>query len=428
MESIFRFIKKIIPRPIFSFFQPFYHHALAFVGACVYRFPSRHIKVFAVTGTKGKSTTVEIVNAIFEEAGWKTAVAGTVRFKIGDISEPNLYKMTIPGRFFVQHFIRRAVDAQCDAVILEMTSEGAKQFRHSFIEFDGLIFTNLAPEHIESHGGYEKYRDAKLSIARAVSKSSKLKKLIVSNTDDKEGSLFLQFSGIEAIGYSKKDGDPISLSDTGSLFTFKSETIHSPLRGIFNVYNMIGSATLAFSCGVNAGTIKSALEKLKGVRGRVESITLPTAHPNVHKQTFEVIVDYAHTPDSLQKLYEAFPHNRKICILGNTGGGRDKWKRPAMGAIAETFCDEIILTNEDPYDENPDAIISDIAEGIKIKKALIILDRRLAIATAISHAQQHDAILISGKGTDPYIMEANGKKTPWDDAVVVREELEKRFH
>lgn len=143
-------------------------------------------------------------------------------------------------------------------------------------------------------------------------------------------------------------------------------------------------------------------------------------------QDFDVIVDYAHTTDSLEKVYEVFQDSRKICVLGGTGGGRDSWKRPAMGAIASAHCDEIILTNEDPYDEDPEKIVSEILAGIEGGQAEVIMDRRLAIATALKKAEIGDAVIITGKGTDPYIMEASGRKTSWDDATVAREELAKQ--
>jgi UDP-N-acetylmuramoyl-L-alanyl-D-glutamate--2,6-diaminopimelate ligase len=175
MEHFLRLAKKILPKRLFSMIQPGYHYILALLGAIIYRFPSRHIKVIAVTGTKGKSTVVELTNAILEEAGFKTAVLGTIRFKVGDQSRPNLYKMTTPGRFFVQKFLRQSVTEKCEYAVLEMTSEAARQFRHKFIEFNALIFTNLSPEHIESHGSYEKYVAAKLSIGKALEQSSKKK-------------------------------------------------------------------------------------------------------------------------------------------------------------------------------------------------------------------------------------------------------------
>jgi UDP-N-acetylmuramoyl-L-alanyl-D-glutamate--2,6-diaminopimelate ligase len=163
--------------------------------------------------------------------------------------------------------------------------------------------------------------------------------------------------------------------------------------------------------------IKSAIEKFSEIKGRVERIK--------EGQDFDVVVDYAHTPDSLRALYKAFENHKKICVLGNTGGGRDTWKRDEMAKIAADMCDEIILTNEDPYDDDPQKIVSDMASAIPEAKPIVIMDRREAIAKAISLARSGDSVLITGKGTDPYIMGQNGSKIPWSDAQVVREELRK---
>jgi UDP-N-acetylmuramoyl-L-alanyl-D-glutamate--2,6-diaminopimelate ligase len=440
--------KKLIPRKLFAALQPIYHYKLALAGALIYRFPSRKIKVIGVTGTKGKSSVVEILAAILEEAGYKAASASTVRFKIGNRSRPNLFKMTMPGRFFTQKFLRQAVDAKCDFAILEITSEGARQYRHKFINLDALIFTNLAPEHIESHGGYEKYREAKLKIARALSKSTKNPKFIIANTDDKEAEKFFEAAGCRAevrpetgltcfkVPYSLKDAGPYRLSDDGIEFNFDGQKIVSPLRGKFNIYNTLAAATATRAFGIPPEKIKLAVEKLKEIPGRAQSVK--------NDLGFDIVVDYAHTPDSLRALYETFPNKRRVCVLGNTGGGRDTWKRPAMGKVAEDFCDKIILTNEDPYDENPRKIVEEMAAAIRPEKLTIEMDRRKAISLAIKKAkemlgalnppagglgsrnQNKVAVLISGKGTDPYIMEANGKKTPWDDKRVVEEELRKQ--
>src|SRR3989344_2462524 len=170
------FIKKLIPKKLFEALSPIYHYKLALLGAILYGFPSKKIKVIGVTGTKGKSSIVEILSAILEEAGYKVASAGTVRFKIGKEIRRNLFKMTMPGRFFVQKFLREAVSKKCDHAIIEMTSEGAKQYRHKFVYLDALIFSNIAPEHIESHGSFENYLEAKLSLAKALSPSPKKEK------------------------------------------------------------------------------------------------------------------------------------------------------------------------------------------------------------------------------------------------------------
>lgn len=424
MDNVLRKIKKLIPTKFFQFCQPVYHYTLSLLGALIYRFPSKKIKVVAVTGTKGKTSTVEFVNAILEEAGFITALAGTLRFKIRDDSKPNMYKMTMPGRFFIQKFLRQAVNAKCDYVILEISSEAAKQYRHKFIDLDALIFTNLAPEHIESHGSYDKYLEAKLKIAEALEKSPKKNKIIVANIDDKEGHKFLSIKVEKKAPYSLKDGEPMVCHNEGIDFTCENVKIYSKLIGQFNVYNMLSAVAYARALGISMDSVKAGLEKVTEIKGRAQKI------PN--KLGIEILVDYAHTPDSLKALYTAFPNKKKICVLGNCGGGRDKWKRKEMAEMADKYCDQIILTDEDPYDDDPMEIVQSMAKEIKNKKPKIIIDRREAIAESIRLAKlaQDDqnvkaTILITGKGTDPYIMRKNGKKEPWSDALVTEEEIKK---
>jgi UDP-N-acetylmuramoyl-L-alanyl-D-glutamate--2,6-diaminopimelate ligase len=415
INSILHKIKKLIPKRLFTVLQPTYHYLLSLLGAILYRFPGRKVFIIGITGTKGKTSTAEIINAILEEARFKTALAGTLRFKIGENSEDNNYKMTMPGRFFIQRFLRKAVKAKCDYVILEMTSEGVKQFRHKFIGLNSLVFTNLSPEHIESHGSYEKYLAAKLQIAKSLEQSKKKRKVIVVNTDDKEGSKFLKTDVDEKITYSLKDAEPFSLKKEGCSLTVDKIKIDSFLSGQFNVYNILAAIAFVKSQSIGIQTIKTAIENFKGIRGRVERIN--------EGQDFTVIVDYAHTADSLEKLYETFQNSKRICVLGGTGGGRDQWKRKEMGLIASKHCSNIILTNEDPYDENPKKIVEDIADGIKKPIYEIIMDRREAIQKALKLASTGDTVLITGKGTDSYIMGPNNTKLEWDDAQITREEL-----
>jgi len=417
VEKILNFVKRLIPRKLFKKIQPVYHYLLALLSALIYRFPSRHIKVVVVTGTKGKTSTAEIINAILEEAGYKTALAGTLRFKVGDQEERNLFKMTMPGRFFVQNFLRRAVNAKCEWAVLEMTSEAAKVFRHKFISLNSLVFTNLSPEHIESHGSFENYKNAKLSLARALASSPKRPRILVVNADDPHAKDFLACDADIKKTYSIKDAEPYKIEKNKTVFSFNGTPLEAHLYGIFNVSNMLAGISFARALGISNDIIRHALGKFKGIRGRVERVNAG--------QDFDVIVDYAHTVDSLEKVYGVFKGTRKICILGGTGGGRDSGKRPAMGRVASLHCDKIILTDEDPYDEDPKKIVSDILAGIEKGKAEIIMDRRQAIAKGIKYAQKGDAVIITGKGTDPYIMQANGNKTPWDDADVAREELVK---
>ncbi len=414
MEKILKKIKKLIPKKLFETLQPIYHYQMALLGAILYRFPSRQIKVVGVTGTKGKTSTVEFVNAILEEAGFVTALAGTLRFKIRNNSKPNMFKMTMPGRFFIQSFLRQAVKAKCDYAVIEISSEAAKQYRHKFIALDALIFTNLAPEHIEAHGSYEKYLQAKLSIAHALEKSSKKNRIVAANIDDKEGHKFLNIEVEKKAPYSLKDGSPIICHNEGVKFICENTEINSSLVGEFNVYNMLGAIAYARTLGISMESIKNGLEKLTEIKGRAQKIK--------NDLNLEIIVDYAHTPDSLKALYKTFSQ-RKICVLGSCGGGRDKWKRKEMAQIAEKYCDEIVLTDEDPYDDDPREIIEDLAKEIINKIPTVIVDRREAINEALRLAKEGDAVLITGKGTDPYIMRANGAKEPWSDAKVVEEEL-----
>ena len=415
MEKILRIIEKITPKKLYTFLQPGYHLALASIGTARYLKPSRKIYVIGVTGTKGKSSTVEFVNAVLEASGKKTAILSTIRFKVGDESRANNYKMTMPGRFFTQKFLHDAVKAGCEYAIIEMTSEGARFYRHIGVDLDALIFTNLSPEHIESHGSFEKYKAAKLRLVKHLAKSKKPHRISIANIDGAHGYSFLIHTVDKNISYSLKDVEIISQTDKESVITYKNNSITVPLPGKFNIANALAALKLAEELGISADVAKQGIESLKKIRGRVERVECG--------QDFTVIVDYAHTDDSLRKLYEAFPHSRKIAVLGSTGGGRDTWKRPVLGKIADEMCDEIIITNEDPYDEDPLKIMTDVARGVTVHTPSLILSRREAIAHALSLAKAGDTVLITGKGTDPYIMGSNGTKEKWDDVSVACEEL-----
>lgn len=417
METFFRLIKLVIPKPLLKIIRPPYHFLLAVIGVVRYKFPSRKIYIIGVTGTKGKTSTIELINAMLEEAGLNTALANTIRFKIGDEEERNLFKMTMPGRFFMQKFLRDAVDACCSHAIIEMTSEGVKQFRHKFIDLDALVFTNISPEHIESHGTFQNYVATKLKLKTALEQSSKDKKTIVANMDDEFGERFLEARVENKVPYSLQSAEPYNTRIDGVALTFRDVYISSPLRGLFSIYNIIAAASFAQTRGIKIEQIKRAVENCMTIPGRVEHI--------FEGQDFAVVVDYAHTPDSLQKVYETFPGRYLVCVLGNTGGGRDAWKRPDMGRIADEHCAEIILTDEDPYDEDPVQIIADMKKGFKRHRPTVIQDRRLAIRAALEKAKKNNVVLITGKGTDPYIMRARGKKEVWSDANVVREELKR---
>lgn len=415
MGRLKRFIESLLPQSLYRALLRPYHLLISVVSAARYGFPARKLVVVLVTGTKGKSSVTEMLFHTLHQHGMRAAVAGTIRFAIGDETRPNLYKMTMPGRGFIQKFLAEAVTKGATHAIIEVTSEATLQYRHLFLFPNALVFTNLQKEHIESHGSFEKYAEAKLSIAKELLASNKRPRAIIANADNEHSAPYLALTVEEVLPFSYTDARDVILSPGAVSFTVDGVPFSMHLPGSFSIMNALAVAYAARFLSVPLTSTAEALATLDRIPGRTERID--------EGQNFHVVVDYAHTPDSLSALYAAYP-GRKICVLGNTGGGRDTWKRPEMGRIADEECAEVILTNEDPYDEDPRVIVDAMASGMK-RTPRIIMDRREAIREALSLAQSGDAVLITGKGTDPYIMEAGGKKLPWSDAMVAREELKR---
>ncbi len=418
-------LKKVVPNKIINF----YHYVLAITGAFLYGFPSRKMTVVGITGTSGKTTVADMIDIILNEFGYKSALLSSIKFKIGEKEEENMLKVTMPGRMRIQKFLKQAKKEKVEYAILEVTSEGIKQHRQKLIDFDVAILTNLSPEHIESHGGFGKYRQAKAKFFKET------KNLHIINFDDENRDYFLNISSKEKICYGieieeekKKifqdqkikfiEAKDLKLSSQGIDFKVNNFSFHLNLFGRFNVYNALAAISFAISQDIPLEVIKKALEKIKGVPGRMEIVA---------KEPITVVVDYAHTPVALENVYrtiKGFSPTKMICVLGSCGGGRDKWKRPVLGKLAIKYCDEVIITNEDPYDEDPMEIINQVGEGAG-EKAKKILDRRQAINKAIKLAKKGDVVVITGKGSEPWLCVRNGKKVPWDDRQIAREELEK---
>lgn len=437
LENFLRIGRRLIPGRLFSSLQPFYHWFFGAVGAFWYGHPSRSMTVIGITGTNGKSTVVNLIDAILSESGIKTASVSSIRFKIGEHEWPNELKMTMPGRFALQKFLAQAKKEGTTHAIIEVTSEGIRQFRHKNIKWDILVFTNITPEHIESHGGFGAYRAAKLKLFQTPHKWS------VINMDDANAGLFFENSvALEKTGYGIKSftanrenkfqlgvGRIIEASDVKMdaqhiAFAVEKEKFILPLTGEFNIYNALAALGAARALHISADKIKQAFANFKTVPGRMEFIK--------ERQSFRVVVDYAHTPDALEKVYktlkETVPSSvarsaKMICVLGSAGGGRDKWKRNKFGRIAAQNCDTVILTNEDPYDEDPRKIIDEIEDGFlqalsifgKAANLHKILDRSDAIKKAIFFASAGDTVIITGKGSESVIMGPKGGRMPWDD-------------
>lgn len=406
-------MERLLPARTYRALVKPYHFFIAFVSALLCGFPARKLTVIAVTGTKGKSSVTQMLFTVLKHAGYDAAVAGTISFEIKDEAKPNLYKMTMPGRGFIQRFLKEALEKGATHAVLEVTSEATLQYRHLFLDLNALVFTNLQKEHIESHGSFEKYAAAKLNIGKALVRSSKRPRAIIANTDNVHSAPYMKLAVEQHLPFSYEEASDVELGQGVASYTYKGVRFSLHLPGSFSIMNALAVTKAAEFLGVPLPTIASALRNLERIPGRTERIE--------GGQSFITVVDYAHTPDSLAALYSAYP-GRKICVLGNTGGGRDSWKRPEMGRIADEACAEVILTDEDPYDEDPLQIVEAMAAGMK-REPRIVMNRREAIRTALTLAQEGDAVLVTGKGTDPYIMRAHGEKESWSDAQVVREEL-----
>lgn len=423
-----RFIASKIPGLL-----SFYHYLLAFLGALRYGFPSRKMVVIGVTGTKGKTTTCNIIAELLEHAGHKTGMATTVNFRIGGREWINTTKQTMLGRFGLQKILKEMADEGCEYAVVETSSEGILQYRHRFVDYDVVVFTNISPEHIDRHGSFDNYRSAKVRLFEQVSK--KPDGMGVYNLDDPNAKYFTDIPMSAQYGfYMKNQNFPdslrslkienVALTEKGTEFVLAGERYEMPLLGEFNVYNAAAAICVAVSRLVPLEKIKSALKKIRPTPGRLEVIDAP--------RNIKVIVDYAHEPASLEAVYGAaklFKPKHIIGILGSQGGGRDKWKRAAMGQIAASHCDTLILTNEDPYDESPALIVNDVEKGTweeqKKKKleVLKILDRRRAIQKTIEIAKPGDVVVITGKGGEVWMCIEEGKKIPWNDRAIVEESI-----
>ncbi|MCC7197430.1 UDP-N-acetylmuramoyl-L-alanyl-D-glutamate--2,6-diaminopimelate ligase [Candidatus Peregrinibacteria bacterium] len=406
----------------------FYHKMMAVFASIYYRFPSRYLTVVGVTGTKGKTTTTNLIASVLQEAGYKVGMTSTILFQIGDLKWTNTTKQTTLGPFFLQKMLRQMVNERCTHAVIEVSSHSLLQNRVWGVNFDMAVFTNIGEDHLDYHGGFDNYLRAKGLLFSKLNRSqrkSRIPKISILNKDDSNFNFFDQFLADKKYTYGMNSGTcfatDLEVLPTGSNFVLHipndQVAVNLKLPGAFNVYNAVAAATVGLANNVNVSVLKSALEKSSAIPGRFESIDCG--------QKFHVIVDYAHTTESLENLlslYKGLTKGKLYLVFGATGGGRDKGKRPKMGAAADKYADMIIVTDDDPYSENEWDIVEDISAGIKRKEGegfWKIPHREEAIKMALSLAQPGDTVLIAGKGAEEIQM-IHGKAIPWDDRSAVR--------
>ncbi|MCS7231503.1 MAG: UDP-N-acetylmuramoyl-L-alanyl-D-glutamate--2,6-diaminopimelate ligase [Elusimicrobiota bacterium] len=417
--------------------------ALAKLSANFYDHPSKKLLMIGVTGTNGKTTITFLLESIFQTAGFKTGVIGTINYRYNNkiIQASN----TTPFSSDLQELLYNMVQEKVEVVIMEVSSHSLVQARVKECEFDVAIFSNLSPEHLDYHHNMEEYFKAKSILFKEISPNKKSifsnsnlgRKVCIINYDDEWGRKLIELCSIkDIILYSKnskyKNGNRIVASNIRYNANFtefeilynleKKVKICSSLIGEFNIYNILASFSAAYSQNLNVDKIVEGIEKLEGIPGRLEKIPTPL--------NFNVIIDYAHTPDALQNVIltlKKLPHRRLIVVFG-CGGDRDRNKRPIMGAIATQLADYVIVTSDNPRNEDPQRIILDIEVGIKkIGKTNyeIVPDRKQAIFKALSIAGNNDIVLLAGKGHENYQI-IGSEKIPFDEREIVKEFFENK--
>lgn len=424
-----------------------YHRILAEAAAFVYGYPSRRMAVIGVTGTKGKTTTSVLIARILEGAGHTVGLASTALIKVGKREELNPYKMTMPGRFKLQKLLKEMVEAGCTHAVVETSSEGILQHRHRGIAYDVAVITNLTPEHVEAHGGFAAYRDAKRELFRAV--SARPPKAVGGKVVPRSAVVNACFADAPAFWDQPMDrltvfsvaGDAACLvppaaarrliaerpvtETAGVSFQVGGTRVSLAMPGAASLQNALAAVAAADAVGVPLATAAAGLTAVTGVPGRFERV--------VAGQPFAAVVDYAHEPESFRRLFEALgrPGGRIIHVFGATGGGRDSARRPVMGELSAAHADVVIVTTDDPYDDDPQELNRQVLAGVRGKTpgetVYDIVDRRAAIAKAVELARPDDLVLVTGKGAEQAMALAGGTRMPWDDRTVLREEIAKRY-
>lgn len=418
MFSLKRIISQLLPQAIKNYS---YHWPLAIVANVAFGFPSRGMTIIGVTGTNGKTTTTKLIAVVLSESGQKTAYASTIEYGIGEKQWVNASKFTTSSAWQLQKFLSDAKRVGCTYVVLETSSHALDQRRVWGISYAIAVMTNVTREHLDYHRTMAAYRLAKKKLFGGVQTA------IVNDDMEQPEEYYLPASG-KTITYSTKDSNAtvvaseIELDLSGTRFLALGTSFRLKLPGLFNVENALAAIATGQSLGIDIETMKRALGKITGIPGRMETVT--------NNRQIDILIDYAVTPDSFEKLYQVvkpmqIPGTKIIHVFGACGE-RDRGKRPVMGKIASENADVVILTNEDPYHEDPERIIDEIAVGVERKNSeqyFRIFDRREALTKAISIAEAGDIILVTGKGAEE-MMVIGDRRMPWKERDVIHEVLE----
>ncbi len=417
-----RFSKKIVPEQLLLK----YHLCESYTASSMYGFPSRKMIIIGITGTKGKTSSSEFVWSVLTAGGLNTGLIGTAHVLIGGTEIENTTHMTMPSPWITQKYLARMKKMGCTHVVLEVSSEGLKQFRHIGIAYDIAVFTNLSPEHLPSHNNsFEEYKKTKGILFKYITQTYRKrifnkKKISIINKDSEHSDYFNTISTDKNVLVSLQSYIDKNLVDvTKNIITIENTLCHIQLPGLFNLNNALIGYAVGKECNVSIQQIKKGIENVTLIPGRMEEI--------IHGQNFRVFIDYAHEKLSMQNLLTTAESLRQsgkkiIVLFGAEGGGRDKQKRQDMAQLVDEYSDYAILSNVDPYQDAPQDIILDIARYFIHKKKdtdlFLLPERKEGIKKAFSLAQDDDIVLICGKGSEKTMVIGN-TTIPWDERSIV---------
>ncbi|GAB3067961.1 UDP-N-acetylmuramoyl-L-alanyl-D-glutamate--2,6-diaminopimelate ligase [Virgibacillus ainsalahensis] len=399
--------------------------ALAMLAGKFYNYPTSKIPLIGVTGTNGKTTVTYLLEAIFNHFRKKTAVLGTIEMKIDD----NIFPManTTPDALFLQKAFSDMVDQNVEQAVMEVSSHALDLGRVHGCDYDIAVFTNLSQDHLDYHKDLGDYLRAKSLLFAQLGNTYEKDnfKFAIINEDDPSSKVIKQSTAQHILTYGCQNKAQvravnIELTADGVSFQLQSPAgminINSKLIGMFNVYNMLAASTAAIASNVPLHVIKTAMESINGVNGRFE--------PIVCNQSYSVIVDYAHTPDSLENVLQTIKGfaKRKVYVVVGCGGDRDRTKRPLMAKTALKYADYAIFTSDNPRTEDPKVILNDMTDGLISSDYEVIIDRKKAIRQAIELAEDDDIILIAGKGHETY-QQIGYAKHDFDDRQIAKEAI-----